>query len=696
MINKNLNNKNKNKKFTIKPSVIRANLRARYQPLIIKSLKPLQYIRQRSKRIAHNEQIDPQQKFKKLYSLISNKYLLIQALGNISSNKGADTPGVDDKTMDAMNLRRIEKLSNSLKDGTFKFSPFRRKMIPKPAKKGQPSKMRPLGIPNFDDRIVQEAIRLVLDSIYEPVFECHNFNYGFRPGKSCHDAIEKLKKVGTACDYAIEGDIKGAFDNVNHEVMFRILEKRIGDSKFLKLIKQGFTCGLLDQGKYKDTLLGVPQGGIASPLFFNIYMHEFDMFIHNELQNIIENKNNIEKRTSHGANNGLYLAIQQRINRNNKNLENILNKTSDYNLLPYADKERVKVLHKKLHKDYSLRSKTPSVLMNKRSIRIIYVRYADDWIILTNSNRSYCNEIKNLIKDKLFNDLKLELSSEKTKITNLKEDKAKFLGFSIGTYRTTNLTIRSGRLVRTAGYSIIVGIDMDRIINRLTIKGFCRDKSGNRPIAKPSYSVLTIQNIITTYNYIIRGVANYYLPMLSRVKDLIRVIYILEYSAYMTIAKKYGSKISKIREKYGKPLKVTVTQTETVKDKPSRTTVKQFTLLDYLTVKQLVLDSLKDSKVKHKEKVIVNSDIFNPMYKINWRTLRNLNSACCICGTTENVELHHVHKIRKEKVTGFAQVLKQINRKTIPLCKEHHLAAEQGKLDNIKVADLYFLDEFLA
>ena len=264
---------------------------------------------------------------------------------------------------------------------------------------------------------------------------------------------------------------------------------------------------------------------------------------------------------------------------------------------------------------------------------------------------------------KLKNDFGLELSREKTRVTNLKSSKAKFLGFSIYSYRSTQINRNGIVLNRTGGYQILIGIDMDRMIDKLVSKGFCKDSTSHRPIAKGSLSVLTYEQIIDTYNYIMRGMGNYFLPMLSRVKDFIRVVYILEYSAYMTIAKKRSSKISKIREKFGKPLKMEITQKETGSLIQPRSTTKIIQLLDYLTIKKVVKDMLINQRKKNNDPLIIKSDLFNPLNKINWRTLRNLSMACCICGSTENVEMHHVHAIHKGKVVGFTQVLKQLNRK---------------------------------
>jgi retron-type reverse transcriptase len=676
---------------------IRAIQKKIYMPVMLKTLSSIQGIRNRSTSIANIKDLSSEQKVKKIYPLLYKENLLIQALGNISSNKGALTPGTNSFTVDGISIRRIRHLAKKIKENKFDFKPFRRIMIAKPIKKGEKKKYRPLGIPNFEDRVVQEAIRIILEAIYEPVFNVHNYNYGFRKGKSTHEAIQTLKIKGNACSNALEGDIKAAYDTVDHDVLIELLEKRISDRRFIKFIKQGLKCGLLEQGHYADTLLGVPQGGIASPILFNIYMHEFDMFVHDKVEEFIANKNALEKRKVSGVTSGAYKRVALRISRAKNSLNKIVNQYGDYNLYPPHIKVQVKLLHAKLKADYKIRSNTPSVESFNRSVRIVYVRYADDFIILTNGGKKFCEKLKEIISSFLLNRLKMVLSNEKTKITNLRNAQAKFLGFSIYTYRSARLQKRNMSMVRTGGYQILIGIDMDRVLNKLVQKGFCREKSDHRPIAKSSMSVLTLQNIIETYNYIIRGMANYYLPMISRKADIIRVIYILEYSAYMTIAKKLSTKISRIRKRFGKPLQITIKETQMgIKLPKPITTSKTITLLSYLKVKEMVEKMQKKQAKMPTNNYDVSSDIFNPLYKINWRTLRNLNSVCCICGATENVEMHHINAIRKGKVEGFSQIMKQLNRKQIPLCKEHHIAAEKGMLADIKREDLHYVDQFLA
>jgi hypothetical protein len=164
----------------------------------------------------------------------------------------------------------------------------------------------------------------------------------------------------------------------------------------------------------------------------------------------------------------------------------------------------------------------------------------------------------------------------------------------------------------------------------------------------------------------------------------------------MTIAKKLSTKISKIRQKYGKPLTINITQTQTGNKITPKTTTQTITLLDYMTAKTLATEMTNRLTTQNKANSITFDNLFSPMNKINWRTLRNLSSVCCICGSSENVEMHHIHQIRKGKVEGFAQVMKQLNRKTVPLCKEHHIAVEKGLIQDIRVKDLYNIEEFLA
>lgn len=157
---------------------------------------------------------------------------------------------------------------------------------------------RPVDVPTQSDRIVQEAIRGILEAIYEPIFLEHaektkelSNNYGFRPGHSTWSAINKLEINTRKCNIIIEGDIVSAYNNVDHDLLLKILKEKITDKKFLRLIRDMLKSGVMDANKYEHSLNGTPQGGIVSPLLFNIYMLGFDQFIYEEFIVPIQKEN---------------------------------------------------------------------------------------------------------------------------------------------------------------------------------------------------------------------------------------------------------------------------------------------------------------------------------------------------------------------------------------------------------------------
>lgn len=179
-----------------------------------------------------------------LFRLMENEVLWKQAYINIKGNDGAVTKGVDEITLDGFSYKRIQKIIQELKVNEYQFQPVRRTYIPK--KNG---KKRPLGIPNGNDKLVQEVVKIILEEIYEPIFS--NNNHGFRKGRSCHTALTQVKRSWTGTKWLIEMDIKSFFDNLNHEVLIKILSKKIQDKRFLLLINKMLKAGFLD---YKENL----------------------------------------------------------------------------------------------------------------------------------------------------------------------------------------------------------------------------------------------------------------------------------------------------------------------------------------------------------------------------------------------------------------------------------------------------------
>ncbi|WP_446898884.1 reverse transcriptase domain-containing protein [Clostridium sp. LBM24168] len=208
--------------------------------------------------------------FTRVYRYLLREDVYFTAYKNLYSNNGALTKGIDNDTADGFSVEYINKIIDELKKLTYKPKSVRRTYI---EKKNKNSK-RPLGIPSFRDKLVQDVIRQVLEAIYEPLF--NNLSHGFRPNRSCHTALKQITKGFNGIKWFIEGDIKGCFDNIDHKILLDILSEKIKDSRFLNLIRKFLKAGYLENWTYHNTYSGTPQGGILSPILANIYLNELD------------------------------------------------------------------------------------------------------------------------------------------------------------------------------------------------------------------------------------------------------------------------------------------------------------------------------------------------------------------------------------------------------------------------------------
>ena len=368
----------------------------------------------------HSNQKD--YKYERLYRHLYNEELFLIAYQKISFNDGSMTKGTDSQTIDGMSIERIRKIILSLKDESYQPKPARRTYIPK--KNG---KKRPLGIPSFDDKLLQEVIRMILEAIYEGHFE--KTSHGFRPNRSCHTALDAIQKNFTGVKWFIEGDIKGFFDNINHDTLIEILRERIKDERFLRLIRKFLNAGYIENWTFYNTFSGTPQGGIISPILANIYLDKFDKYVKEYAQNFQRGKRRM--RTKEYRKNEVELRKARMLL---KNANNNLEKETAIALIRKLEKERVLIPH--------------SDPMDNNYARLFYVRYADDWLCGVIGSKEDCKKIKEDFKNYLYNRLQLELSEEKTLITNAQKS-AKFLSYEIRV-RHSNLTKRdkAGRLVR--------------------------------------------------------------------------------------------------------------------------------------------------------------------------------------------------------------------------------------------------------
>jgi group II intron reverse transcriptase/maturase len=203
--------------------------------------------------------------------------LVFEAWRNVRRNRGA--AGIDKVSiqMFEQNLgANLDRLMRELKQGTFVPLPARRVYIPKDAKA---TKFRPLGIPAVRDRVAQEVLRRLLNPIFEAKF--HDHSYGFRPGRSCHNAVEKVLELGRqGYRHVLDADISGFFDNLSHAAIMRELSDVVADGNILRLVEKFLKAGVMEGGKIRPTRVGTPQGGVASPLLANIALNVLDWHLH--------------------------------------------------------------------------------------------------------------------------------------------------------------------------------------------------------------------------------------------------------------------------------------------------------------------------------------------------------------------------------------------------------------------------------
>ena len=259
------------------------------------------------KKLSQKAAKEPGHQFENLYGLLCNEVWLRVAHHTVNTNQGRETAGIDGETMSTFNgdlEGHLTRLQEKLKAKTFEPMPVKRVYIPKP----NSEKKRPLGIPTLLDRIVQEALRMILEPIWEADFSVHS--YGFRPNRSTYDAMTYIGKrlasnAGQSYQWSIEGDIASYFDTIPHRRLMKAMKKRVADRNIRDLLWKFLRAGVMQQGTIKETLTGTPQGGIVSPLLANIYLHELDRYIESKYLSFTERQRH--NRRKQGKGNVLYV-----------------------------------------------------------------------------------------------------------------------------------------------------------------------------------------------------------------------------------------------------------------------------------------------------------------------------------------------------------------------------------------------------
>jgi len=581
----------------------------------------------------------------RLYRELYNQDFFLMAYAKIRANDGAMTPGVTKETVDGMSVAKIDRIIETLRDDTFAWSPTRRTYIPK--KNG---KLRPLGLPTWTDKLLQEVIRMILEAYYEPQFlDC---SHGFRPGRGCHTALTQVQSRFTGATWFIEGDIKGCFDNIDHSVLLDILSVNIRDNRFLQLIANLLEAGYMEDWKWNRTYSGTPQGGVLSPLLSNIYLDRLDRFVKDVLQ----------PEYTRGKN--------RRIDPRYKRISRQISAAKTAG-------DAVQLRELKL-----LQRTIPSTLGNDPQFRrLYYVRYADDFILGFSGPKSEALAIKKQLREFLSTQLKLELSAEKTLVTHALTKKAVFLGYEIGLMSDNNrVKTTKGRdgLVfqrRTIQRVVWLGVPSAKLeakMNEFKVGGKVRSRLDQVPNSDFS--------IVAWYQSILRGYSNYYRFAHNRAKAMWPLTWVMQTSLLRTLAKKHTTSVAK----EFKRLRGRTLSPEGEWRTCLRVVVPREGKRDLIAV----FGGISHRREVSKPICDAPRLVYNTRSELLQRLLRD---ECELCGSNEDCNVHHIRKIadleqkrRTGKVRPWEVIMLTRRRKTLILCRRCHMDVHMGRYDGTR------------
>jgi group II intron reverse transcriptase/maturase len=579
-----------------------------------------------------------------VYRQLFKPSLYLRAYSRIYRNDGAMTRGTTPETVDGMSLAKINEIIEALRFERYRWTPVRRTHLPKPK---SPGKTRPLGIPTWSDKLLQEVMRSLLEAYYEPQFA--DSSHGFRPERGCHTALTTVATVWRGTRWFIEGDIKGCFDNIDHGVLLTILREQIHDNRFLRLVESLLQAGYLEEWRYHPTMSGTPQGGISSPILANIYLDRLDQYVEQTLLPEYTRgkfrKPNPEYRKL-GKQAQKHRAAARRGStreRGDWHYEKARELKQQSQTLPSGDPQ-----------DPGYR-------------RLRYVRYADDFLLGFTGPKAEAEAIKAQLATFLRDELKLELSAEKTLITHATTEKARFLGYNIHTRRADDKHDPRGR--RSLNASIGLRIPAEVIHER----GQLYTREG-KPIHRAELEKDDDYSIVLRYQAEYQGYVQYYL-LAENVTWLNRLHWIMRGSLLKTLADKHQTSVQRVVAKYH-----ATRETEhgpraclkVIRDRPGKKPLTaHFGGLPLVRKKTAILEDRPTGRFGPQRTEIIQ---------------RLLADTCEVCGSHQDTQVHHVRKLadlrqkgRKEK-PYWVQMMAARKRKTLVLCQPCHTALHVGKL----------------
>lgn len=564
-----------------------------------------------------------------LYRQLYNPDLYLIAYGRLYRNKGSLTPGSNSETVDGMSMEKINAVIELVRNERYRWTPVKRVYIPK--KNG---KSRPLGLPTWSDKLLQEVIRLLLEAYYEPMFSKHS--HGFRPRRGCHTALAVIRKVWNGTKWFVEGDIKGCFDNIDHEILMKILKENIHDNRFNRLLSNLLKTGYLEDGNFNRSITGTPQGSIVSPILANIYLDRLDQFVEREI--IPEYTKG--KRRGH---NPAYdqLAYQLRCNRRDGNI---------------AEVKRLKKLQRTI----------PCYATNDPKFRRLrYIRYADDFLLGLMGPQSEAKEIKDRLQDYLKRELNLDLSDEKTLITHARTQKARFLGYDISTtFCDSKLTANE----RSINGSIALRLPASFIEDR------CRSYiEKDKPCSQKDFIHVSDFGIILRFQSEYRGYVEYY-KLAANLIWLNKLQGVMRKSLLKTLAHKHGSSIAKMAQKYTATVVTPHGPRKCLEAKIIREGKKPLiSRFGAIPLKSTLKISIRDQYLGGRG------------FSRSELEQRLLAETCEVCGSKKKIEVHHIRKLpegivkRQNANSEWLYLMKVRRRKTLVLCRKCHHNLHSGK-----------------
>lgn len=566
-----------------------------------------------------------------VYRQLYNPQLYLQAYDRIRQNAGAMTPGTTGETADGMSLEKIGSIIEALRFERYQWTPVKRVYIPKKS-----GKLRPLGLPTWSDKLLQEVMRSILEAFYEPQFSPRS--HGFRPHRGCHTALMEVQRTWSGTKWFIEGDISKCFDMLDHQVLMQILKEKLHDNRFLRLIENILKAGYLEEWRWHATYSGSPQGGVISPILSNIYLDRLDRYV---VDTLIPRNDRGQKRAN--------------------NLE--------YNRCTEAMAKAKKEGNRSLFRKLSLKRRTLPAgdPQDPNYRRLRYIRYADDFLLGFIGPKAEAEDIKHQLTAFLHDELRLELSSDKTLITHAQTEVARFLGYEIqAQHRNDKLDSKRRRSINGD-----IGLYLPQsVIDGANHKYMRKGKSAHRPelLHESDYS------IVSKYQTEYRGLVQYYL-LASNVSRLGYVHHTMRASLAKTLANKHKARAKAILAKYASSITT-----------PDGTLTCLRVEVPRANGKPPLVATFGGISLRSRRTATITDRVTVTYF--GWRQTdivkRLLADACEICGIIGNCQVHHVRKLSDLLKPGrpkpeWMKRMIALRRKTLVVCSPCHHDIHAGK-----------------